>query len=532
MRKLSLQRGFVILTILLILPLLSYTIFQILQRNSQQKVIESIYDQQLDGILFSINQYAWDQFTDWTAALPGLNRPVGSAEQLQRTATELLQRKSALIGVFYHYPTGTWAHFCSNREMDTSLVSIQALINRAERDSAQQLRVLAIRAAKGQVYPIRLRVTAAAADHTILFILPLAGTGELSSTGTLSLWLDLNLFTQQLVTYKLQMAELSRFNFRIQDAYTRHTYYRTSQDTGEPYEKIAPLWITPEMEVAIKMQGMTLARIAEKQTFRNLLFLGFINVLMLSGLAFMVRNILREHALSQMKTDFVANVSHELRTPLALIRMYAETLEMGRVRAAGKRQHYYRIIMNESNRLTQLINNILDFSRLESGKMVFNFAEEDISAVVTETLDMYQSHFEQKGFTVQYSSAAELPRLWLDRQAVMRALINLLDNAVKFSRDEKKILLRIMKTGAAVCIEVEDFGIGIPDKEQERIFIKFYRAENSLVQNTRGSGIGLALVAHIMSAHGGRVAVESRAGSGSIFSLIFPVAAMNRSARR
>jgi signal transduction histidine kinase len=236
-------------------------------------------------------------------------------------------------------------------------------------------------------------------------------------------------------------------------------------------------------------------------------------------------------ALARLKSDFVANVSHELRTPLALIRLYAETLEMGRLTHPEKPQEYYRIIREESERLTALINNILDFSRIEAGKKEYDFHETNLAELVRSTLDAYRYQIEQNGFAFESRIAEDLPPVRVDREAIARSLLNLVNNAVKYSSNEKFLSVNLYRTNGAVNIEVIDHGIGIPPGEQGKIFEKFYRAGDPLVHNTKGSGLGLSLVRHIVQAHGGEVSVESAPGKGSKFTIALPIAAVGQELR-
>jgi signal transduction histidine kinase len=251
--------------------------------------------------------------------------------------------------------------------------------------------------------------------------------------------------------------------------------------------------------------------------------IGFIDMVLLAGLYLVYSNVRREARLARLKSDFVANVSHELKTPLALIRLFAETLEMGRVSGEGKAREYYRIINKESQRLTQLINNILDFSRIEAGRKEYRFERTDLNQIVQEVLDAYRFPIEQQGFTLEVQVPEDLPEVEVDKEALAQALLNLVNNAIKYSRDEKHLRIELRRAGDKVRIEVADRGIGIPKAEQRKIFEKFYRAEDSLVQQTRGSGLGLSLVRHIMEAHGGEVDVESTPGKGSTFTLVLPI---------
>jgi len=251
--------------------------------------------------------------------------------------------------------------------------------------------------------------------------------------------------------------------------------------------------------------------------------IGFIDLMLLAGLYLVYVNVRREVHLSRLKSDFVANVSHELKTPLALIRLFAETLELGRVQTEEKARQYYRVINKESQRLTQLINNILDFSRIEADRKEYRFAPTDVARIVEEVLEAYRFPIEQQNFTLEVEVAEDLPEIEVDAEAISQALINLVNNALKYSREERYIRLRVRREGERILISVTDRGIGVAKADQKKIFEKFYRAENSLLHETKGSGLGLALVQHIMDAHGGTVEVESTPGKGSTFTLVLPL---------
>ncbi len=248
-----------------------------------------------------------------------------------------------------------------------------------------------------------------------------------------------------------------------------------------------------------------------------------IDLMLGAGLYLVYTNVRRELHLSRLKSDFVANVSHELKTPLALIRLFAETLELGRVPGEDKARQYYRIINKESQRLTQLINNILDFSRIEAGRKEYRFARADVGRIVHDVLESYRFPIEQQGFALETDIAEDLPPAEVDKEAVSQALINLVHNDIKYSLDEKYLKVGARAEDGAILVSVTDRGMGIPKADQKRIFEKFYRAENSLVHETKGSGLGLALVQHIAEAHGGSVKVESAPGKGSTFTLLLPL---------
>jgi signal transduction histidine kinase len=275
--------------------------------------------------------------------------------------------------------------------------------------------------------------------------------------------------------------------------------------------------------MAIKYQGTTVADISSRFLRYNYIVLAALSVLMIGGIWLTYRNVSREMNLARLKSDFVANVSHELRTPLALIRLYAETLELGRLSAKEKYQEYFRIIREESERLTALINNILDFSRIEAGRKEYEFQETNLAELVHSTLDSYRFEIQQNGFAFEENISGDIPPVAVDREAIARSLLNLVNNAVKYSKDHKYIGVSLYRANRRVNLEVRDHGIGIPASEQEKIFEKFYRCGDPLVHNIKGSGLGLSLVRHIARAHGGDVLVESTPEKGSKFTIALPL---------
>jgi signal transduction histidine kinase len=279
------------------------------------------------------------------------------------------------------------------------------------------------------------------------------------------------------------------------------------------------------LALGIKFQGTSVEALGKTWVHRSFLILGVLSLLIIGGLVFTKHIVSKEMGLARLKSDFVSNVSHELRTPLALIRLYAETLELGRITTPEKKQEYYRIVRKESERLTALINNILDFSRIEAGRKEYEFRETDIAELVRNTLDSYRYQIEQQGFAFEESIDSSLPKVYVDREAIARALVNLVNNALKYSADEKFLGVKLYRENSALKLEVIDRGIGITRREQSKIFEKFYRTGDPLVHNTKGSGLGLSLVRHITQAHGGEIAVESTPGKGSKFTLSLPLAA-------
>ena len=223
----------------------------------------------------------------------------------------------------------------------------------------------------------------------------------------------------------------------------------------------------------------------------------------------------------RLKSDFVSNVSHELRTPLALIRMYAETLEMGRLAGEGKKQEYYATIVKETERLTHLVNNLLNFSRMEAGRRPYALAPVDLNAAVGRVLDSFSPHLKSEGFAPVVSLDPGVPPVRADLEAVQEAVINLLDNAVKYSGAQRYLRVATGVGPGGPYVEIEDHGRGIPPEYRERIFETFFRVPSGGNPGASGSGLGLSIARHIMEAHGGRIDLRSTPGKGSTFTLVF-----------
>jgi two-component system phosphate regulon sensor histidine kinase PhoR len=233
----------------------------------------------------------------------------------------------------------------------------------------------------------------------------------------------------------------------------------------------------------------------------------------LLGVAFVLYAGEKERRLNALKADFVANVSHELKTPLSVVRMFGEMLLTNRVRSEEKRQEYLEIICRESERLSSLIENVLDFAALERGKKKFALREGDLVDVVTRAVETFRYRIEREGTEVQVERPTEIPQVSMDEQAVLLAVINLLDNAVKYG-DGSPVTVSVAAGKNEVSVSVRDRGPGIPKEDLKRVFERFYRTRRK--ELARGSGIGLALVKHIAEAHGGHAWAENAPDGGAI----------------
>jgi len=259
-------------------------------------------------------------------------------------------------------------------------------------------------------------------------------------------------------------------------------------------------------------------------------FIGLLGLAIVLATVFGLRYTVRQLKLAQIKAAFVSNITHELKTPIALIRLAVETLEMRRVNTPEEYEKFLSTIGRETLRLSQLVDNILDFARLEAGRRPFRFEAVDLLDVVRDALDSFRPRLEHLGFVVSLDLPESLPPVRGDATALSHCLLNLLDNAVKYSKQLREIAVSAGTRGvpgdpgSVVTVAVTDRGIGIAPEDQKRVFEKFVRLETGLVHDVKGAGLGLSLVDQIIRAHGGRVEVQSEPGAGSTFTIVLPVA--------
>ena len=283
-------------------------------------------------------------------------------------------------------------------------------------------------------------------------------------------------------------------------------------------------WIFTDYDLSLCTEEMSPQKWAQSNFLLNITMSAAIALVLLAGVTLALRTASREVRLSQMKNDFVSNVSHELRTPLASIRVFAELMRLGRVEGGDKVREYGEYIETESRRLTGLVNNILDFARIESGRKTYSFEMADLQQLVADTLRTFEVRLRHDGFQIELSQPGEaLPQVLVDSTAMAQALSNLLDNAVKYSGDARRINVSLRRDGPWAVISVKDQGVGIPASEQQKVFERFHRVSTGLVHDVKGSGLGLSIVSHIVTAHHGRVTVESAPGRGSTFSIRLPI---------
>ena len=235
------------------------------------------------------------------------------------------------------------------------------------------------------------------------------------------------------------------------------------------------------------------------------------------GLIVIFVAVIRERKLAHLKSEFVANVSHELKTPLSLVRMFSEMLLTGRA-SDEKKVKYLEIIVAESERLSVLIDNVLDFSRMDRGKQSFEFRNAAIIDTVTRAVDVCRVRAERQSVELELNIDAEgETSARIDERAIEIAVINLIDNALKYATETKRVAIELRSEGKFWKVSVRDWGPGVPEEDRKRVFERFVRGAHRSGDSGRGSGIGLAMVAQISRAHGGRVWVEDAEPHGARF---------------
>jgi signal transduction histidine kinase len=276
----------------------------------------------------------------------------------------------------------------------------------------------------------------------------------------------------------------------------------------------------PHWQVKVYAVGSVAAATRKGYQILSMLLIAAFAAAIISSGALLLSHARRHSLDASRKTSFVANVSHELKTPLTSIRMYAELLGSDRVRDTAKQKQYLGIIAAESQRLTRLVNNVLDFSRLEQGRRKFHLSALDLNAAITEAVDAMRGRLDAADIAVQMPEPpANGILVAADRDALSQVLLNLIDNAIKYAASGKELAFDIRPLNDTCEVRVMDKGPGIPEPHRQRVFEKFYRIDTSLTATQPGSGLGLSIAVRLMNGMDGSLHFEPRDGGGSAFVL-------------
>jgi signal transduction histidine kinase len=317
--------------------------------------------------------------------------------------------------------------------------------------------------------------------------------------------------------------EPERVKLALTDAEGRSVFGQTTSNAGSQVQRSTVETKLPwTVHAASADPAADLAQLAAR---RRLLLagLGLMAVVILAGGYFVVRATTRELAVARLQSDFVAAVSHEFRTPLTSMRQIAELFARGRVPDEDRRQKYSEILLRETERLHRLVENLLDFGRMEASAHEYRLEPLDAAALVRGVVDEFQEEVAARDYRIELSEQASVSTVRGDPEALRRALWNLLDNAVKYSPECRTVWVEVSPQDKHLSIAVRDRGLGIPAEEQREVFKKFVRGASSKTAGAKGTGLGLAMVDHIARAHRGKVLVQSEPGAGSTFTLLLPL---------
>lgn len=500
----------------ILLPLILYSIYEISSVTEDEAVIEKVYRDQVDAILFSVNQYSNDIVN---GLLDKMEDRLTDSLALDPNETYLEYSNFKLLVFEYVDSTRQGIQLAATLLPPLGQGLDWRSINKELHSTAPNLREQLVRYRQNGYRKIEphSRYDIAGTTYQVIFAaLELPNQELVLMTGLI----DINRFARDVLAPKLQQIAEDDLIITMGEKGTDNLLYATDSITKEiTYNK--NMWLFPDFEIGITSNNKTVSELVAERTQYNLTAAFILIALLIFGFTLVVRNLKREIQLTQTKSDFVSNVSHELRTPLSLISMFAETLMLDRVPSWEKRKEYEEIIFKETNRLTNIVNKILNFSQIEANRRVYHPSEIQINSIMDELLHDYKYHLERNGFTYEFWRAEHIPTIWVDKEALYEALVNLVDNAIKYSPDERHLIFRTNHEGKRVYVELEDRGKGIAPDKIKLIFDKFYRISEGNIHATKGAGLGLALVSHIVDAHSGDIEVESTLGKGSIFRLVF-----------
>jgi two-component system phosphate regulon sensor histidine kinase PhoR len=502
-----------LIMIIIVLPVLVFSIFEIGNLRQNEKIIRDIYKNQLDAILYSINQYSDDVMSNLAFRIENF---LGSGKQDSEESLYNLLSETPAVKCFMRFDADykfisavpdTFLNVMPVKIPQTKLLENDSVINRLQTYLRGGYRKMETQKSEDN-------------NQWIVFLMNINDQVFINL-----LIIDPEKFVSHVLDPKIQQIARDRFYIAAYKIGASVPFYSTDKShLRQNSEENRAFWLLENYTMGIELTELTIDDLTRERMRRNLLLIGIMDVILLLGAFIIFRNIKKQVELSQLKSDFVSGVSHEIRTPLALISMYIETLEMGRVKSAEKVREYYSVILIETTRLSGIVNRILNFSQIENNKRKYTFAPLDLNEVAESTGASFKHTLDSKSFEYFFEPVEGLPSIMADRDAVCDALGNLIDNAVKYSTDKKVLTIRTGLNGKYVYLEVEDQGIGISAKNQKYIFDKFFRVtERNLANKVKGSGLGLAIVQNIMDAHKGSIFVKSVPGEGSLFRLLFPM---------
>ena len=531
----ALRRLAVALLALAVVPAAAFAVLQGVVQSEGEARLAQIRDDQLDGLLFSVNQNAWDTATGWAdrlARAEGLGGPDAAAAE----AAQAFLADAPTVQLVLVADTGRADVRAFTAGADAPLRPADGDswayrppgTDRTFRGDARTLlpdtlvdRLLAQRAAGyRKIEPVRL------AEGGLALVFAADPTRPGGPPRLLGMVLDPDPFVETFVMPKLRDVARGGVELGVFHADQPGPVAATAALTWADVERHRPLWLLPEYVVGARVGEGSVEAALRRRVGQSVGLIAGVSVILGLGALFAWRGVQREVEVARLREDFVSNVSHELRTPLALIRMYAETLVAGRV-PPGRERHYLGTILSESERLSRLVGNVLHFQRFERGTARIDRRPLDLADLAADVVERYRPVVERAGCQLAVCADGPLP-VSADADALSEALVNLLDNAVKYG-GAGPVEVWAAADGDRAVVTVGDRGPGVPPSERGRVFDPFVRvqpeSEDGLVHTAKGTGLGLALVRRIAEAHGGAASAGDRDGGGALFALSLPLSA-------
>lgn len=522
----SLRKIVVVFILIALLPAI-FLIYELAELNKNENIVRETYQNQLDAILYSVNQYSDDIISSWANRIRQERREHADSS-FEARLPEIINQTDVLRYVYLSDLAGKSVAY-QLFEYDPQPTEVKDKLDKVVAAHTDQCKRLIEYAGAG--FRKMQAIDTPVYGESIPIIFALDGIEGDYQVGVVVV--DLPTLIKNNLAPKMQAISQGKMvisAFRLADD---SLIYSTDPNQLSAEARVESqqfkdlmikkdFWVLPGYYVGINLVGATLEDLVRERITTSMAILGVLALIFAGGIYFLYSNIRREIYLSQAKSEFVSNVSHEIRTPLSLIGMFAETLESGRVNTEEKKKEYYSIISKETSRLSRIVNRILNFSQLDANKKTFNFQPVEVNDLCADVLKMYIHPMQEKGFTFEFNPDPKVLPIRADREAISEVVVNLLDNAVKYSRDNKNITITTGITDRYTFIAVKDRGIGIAKNHQRDIFDQFYRAPTGDVHTTKGSGLGLALVKKIVHAHNGEIKVDSTLDKGSTFTVYIP----------
>jgi two-component system phosphate regulon sensor histidine kinase PhoR len=507
------KRIVLILVLILVLPITAFFIYQFATLNESESEINKIYIQQLEAIIYSVNQYSEDVVSSWVNDIDRflMSGQLDDKDKFNLFLKDNISIKNIFVADAENYNSSlTFYSFINS--VNISKDSLISFLDQNKQVIQRLKNFLDVGYQKIE--------TIGKFNDTGLYLclFPLNYGSFQNQIG--GIFFNPNDFIDLNLASKISQACGNEFVLAIVDK-NNNIVYSCDKITSSEILVNKELWLLPGLSLGIKMKNGGIEEFVKQRYFTNLTILGSLLLILLIGVLLIYYNLRKELRLTQLKADFVSNVSHELRTPLSLISMYSETLVLDRIKDENKKREYYSVINNETNRLSKIVNSILNFSKMEAGTRRYNFESHNLIDVNAEILATYDYHIKSKGFYYETKIEDNIKDIKIDKDAVSESIINLIENALKYSSEQKHFEIIIGQNEIGPYWEIKDFGIGIGNEDQEKIFDKFYRVSTGLVHKTKGTGLGLSLVKQIMEAHSGNITVKSELGNGSTFRLQF-----------